>query len=923
MTVKSNLQALFRGIRSFSPSTQRIASEVEKGSAKEEDVTALQFDESSFRVLFDKIHEPIWVYDLTSLKFLAVNEAAASHYGYSRDEYTHLRVTEVLPPEDLSHLSADLKREPTRADRRRELRHRPKKGQIPDLEITSRRVKFVGRKAALVVARDLTERKIAERGFRDFLESAADAMVIVNKLGRIELVNGQTEKIFGYDRTELIGQPVEMLMPKRYRHGHETHRNSFFAGPQIRPMGTGLELFGLHKDGKEFPVEISLSPLETQWGVLFAGTIRDISDRRKAEEKAFRDEELFRLIAEHTTDLIAVLDLKGARLYNSPSYASILGDTGHLLGTDSFMEIHSGDRERIREAFHHTVETGVGRREEYRLVATDGRIRFIESQGDLVCDRDGKPEKVVVVSRDVTERKESGRQVRLLAQSLTSMKDCFVLTDMEDNILFVNPAFIETYGYSDEELLGRNVSVLRSPNNSPEILGKILPLTIAGGWNGELLNRRKDGSDFPVELWTSVVCDESGAPVALVAIARDISERRLSENERKSLEEQLRQAQKLESVGILAGGIAHDFNNILAIISGYTSLMARGRITSDSLPGTYEGINTAVQRGTNLVRQLLTFARKSDVSYESLDTNVTVEELMGMIRSTFPKSISVNVQLCKDMPPIRGDVSQIHQALLNLCVNARDAMPLGGTLTVRTDTVNGTLLKRHFADALHDLYVHVAVSDTGVGMDEDTRKRIFEPFFSTKATIGGTGLGLAVVYGVVKSHHAFIDVQSILKEGTTFHLYLPVSSPAAETQEPVKEAEGDVPGGHETILLVEDEDTLRNLIGMFLEGKGYRVLYAADGEDAVEMYRTHSDLVGLVFLDVDLPRLNGWDAFLKMKQINHSLKAIFTSGFGESVSRLELSREGIREILPKPYALDALLKRIREALDQSITVPTG
>jgi PAS domain S-box-containing protein len=920
--VKPNLQVLFRLIGKFSPLTRRTGDEVDESDARLGYTSAVRFDKSSFRILFDRIPEVIWAYDLKTLKFLAVNEAAASHYGYPRDDYPHLRVTEVLPPEDVAQLSVDFKGEPDVTDRRQDRRHRSKEGRIADLEITSQRVEIAGRKAAFVIACDLSERRRDERRFRDLLESAPDAMVIFNKLGRIELVNRQTGEIFGYDRGELIGQPIEMLMPERYGRMHEIHRNAFFADTQTRPMSNGLELYGLHKDGREFPVEINLSPLETREGIFVSAAIRDISDRKRVEEEAMRGEKLFRLIAEHASDLIAVLDLNGKRLYNSPSYASILGDSEALHGTDSFMEIHPGDRDRIKEVFRQTVEAGVCRRAEYRLVDRNGKIRFIESQGDLICDREGKPEKVVVVSRDVTERMESERQMRLLAQSLTSTRDCFVLTDLENNILFVNPAFIETYGYSDEELFGRNVSVLRSPNNSSEILEQILPMTIAGGWNGELQNRRKDGSDFPVELWTSVVRDEAGVPVAIIAVARDISERKLAENERKSLEEQLRQAQKLESIGTLAGGIAHDFNNILAIISGYTSLLARGRLTSESLPGTYEGINRAVQRGSGLVRQLLTFARKSDVFYQSLDINVTAEELMSMLQATFPKSVSIVMQMGMNIPLISGDASQIHQALLNLCVNARDAMSGGGTLTVKTDTVDGTLLKRRLVEARHELYVHVAVSDTGGGIDEATRKRIFEPFFSTKARDKGTGLGLAVVYGVVKSHHALIDVESASKEGSTFHLYFPVLRQGDETLHTVEEAEVDDPGGQETILIAEDEDTLRKLVGMLLEGKGYRVLSAADGEEAVELFTAHSDHLALVIMDVDLPRLNGWDAFLKMKEINPRLKAIITSGYGQSVSMDELSKEGIREILTKPYAPGEMLRRIREVLDESFGLPT-
>jgi two-component system, cell cycle sensor histidine kinase and response regulator CckA len=626
-------------------------------------------------------------------------------------------------------------------------------------------------------------------------------------------------------------------------------------------------------------------------------------------------EELFRVITEHASDLIAVLDLNGRRLYNSPSYTSIFADTDALPGTDSFLNIHPGDRERIQEIFRKTVNDGIGRRADFRLITSDGRVRYIESQGDLVRDEEGKPQKVVVVSRDVTEQRESERQMRLLAQSLTSTRDCFVLADLESRILFVNPSFMETCGYSDEELIGTNLWGLLSPNNPPELIKQILPVTIAGGWNGELVNRRKDGSEFPVELWTSPVSDESDIPVAIIAVTRDITERKLAEKARNTLESQLRQAQKLESIGTLAGGIAHDFNNILAIVSGYASLIARGRIGQEGLSGSIDGINRAARRGAELVRQLLTFASRTESDQQSIDINDTVEELLSMIQATFPGSITISAHLDDTLPRINGDPSQIYQALLNLCVNARDAMPQGGTLTVTTDTLDGAIIKRRFADARPETYVHVAVSDTGVGMDKEVLDRVFEPFFTTKARDKGTGLGLAVVFGVARSHQAFVDVESVPQKGSTFNLFFPLSRVAEMPQPSMAEISGDEPGGNETILLVEDEESLLHLVGMFLVGKGYRVLSAGDGESAVKMLQSHKEQVSLVFMDIDLPRLNGWDAYLKMKEINPSLRAILTSGYRLSVSQEEMTKEGVRVFLPKPYSPAEVFKRIRKELD--------
>jgi nitrogen-specific signal transduction histidine kinase/ActR/RegA family two-component response regulator len=385
--------------------------------------------------------------------------------------------------------------------------------------------------------------------------------------------------------------------------------------------------------------------------------------------------------------------------------------------------------------------------------------------------------------------------------------------------------------------------------------------------------------------------------------------------ERKLLEDQLRQSQKMESLGTLAGGIAHDFNNILQIILVNTQSLRRGNLDPNKLTQVLDINSGAVKRGASLVQQILTFARKTDVSFESLNLNVVIEELVKMLKETFPKTIVFDSDLEKHLPLIVADFNQVHQVLLNLCVNARDAMPEGGSIHIGTKTVAGHTLARQNPEAREDHYICISVTDSGHGMDELTRSRVFEPFFTTKDKGKGTGLGLAVVYGIMKTHRGFIDVRSQPGAGTTFSCYLPISWGRAPSVAPAVESVEEFATGKETILLVEDEAILLDSLSILLEGNGYHVITARDGEEAVDVYRSKHGEIALVVTDIGLPKLSGWDAFLQMKRINPNVKAIVSSGYLDPKIKEERSSQGVSDYILKPYQPVEILKRVRGALD--------
>ena len=540
---------------------------------------------------------------------------------------------------------------------------------------------------------------------------------------------------------------------------------------------------------------------------------------------------------------------------------------------------------------------------------------------------------------------------------MSNMGEGLYTVDKQGLVTKMNPAAEKLLGWTLEELRGKkmhDVTHYKHPDGSPfpaeecaglQVLREGKPLK-----DFEDTFIRKDGRLFPVSYSSSPLRDRDGEIVGLVVVFQDITERnqaqealrqnqaqlenRVAERttelqhvnaalsrdmeERKKLEEQLLQSQKMESIGVLAGGIAHDFNNILNIIQGYAYVL-RGHETQDKETGeSLTVINETVHRGAALVQQLLTLARKSPIKVESVNVNGLVEGLITLITQTFPKTIELSPALEADLPPITADKNQIEQALLNLCVNARDAMSGGGRLSFKTESIEGATLQG-LGKILDGRYVCIEVRDTGVGMDESIRKRVFEPFFTTKKMGQGTGLGLSVVYGIVENHNGFINVESKPESGTSFRLYFPVAQslekPATDKIAEASFETTERPNGHGTILLVEDEKNMLDLLEKTLVRHGYQVLVAADGKKALEIYRHYKQNIDIVLLDTGLPKIGGQDVLLKMKNENPDLKVIITSGYLDPKLKSELERAGVKYFLQKPYMPDEVVKTLQSLIE--------
>lgn len=383
----------------------------------------------------------------------------------------------------------------------------------------------------------------------------------------------------------------------------------------------------------------------------------------------------------------------------------------------------------------------------------------------------------------------------------------------------------------------------------------------------------------------------------------------------RQLEEQLFQSQRLEALGTLVGGIAHDFNNILNVITGHVSLMERWRTDPDRFMKSFQAVKKATERGASTARQLLTFARKVEVTTGPVRIQDIVQEILDLLKATFPEKISFRTEIGDDIPTITADSNQIHQALLNLYMNARDAIADSGTISIIVRNASREVLTRHLLDADAGQYVELTVSDTGMGMDNETLGHIFEPFFTTKAAGRGTGLGLSVVYGIMKAHRGFIDVESRVGEGTMFSLYFPVASQTIESLPQEKERIDLPKGNNEVILVIEDEESLRDYLKTVLEENGYSVLLASDGKKGLRSYRDQMSHIDLVLLDMGLPEMGGGEVLRELVKVNSNVKVIAASGYIEPEVKIDAFEIGASEFLAKPYQTNELLMKVRNVLE--------
>lgn len=571
--------------------------------------------------------------------------------------------------------------------------------------------------------------------------------------------------------------------------------------------------------------------------------------------------------------------------------------------------IHPDDIEPICESIRNAVclrERIL--RVECRIVRKDGEVRWISDRRQMIYDEGGMLLFVDGLCMDISEQKRAEEERRKMAAAVEYAADAIMVTDPEWVIRYVNPAFEKVMGYAKEEVLGKDPRFLAGIDESERVYLEIEEKVRHGiPWKGRLKNRRKDGALLDEDTAISPIRDPSGKIVNYVLAKRDITRQVL-------LEKQAHSAQRMEAVGTLAGGIAHDFNNALTGIMGFAGLLRLRLDGEPKLQGDVDEILKCAQRASTLTGQLLAFARRQVIEPENLDVNTVVRDLSRLMKKVSGEGIEVRTQLTEGIPFILADRGQLEQVLLNLCLNSRDAMPEGGEFFVSTGAVRWEEERiEHQAPMPPGEYVLLTVADNGCGMDEATRKRVFEPYFTTKAPGKGTGLGLSMVYGIVKQNRGFVFLASRPREGTTLRIYFPAVEAVSEAKE--GEDEAPVPGGTETILLAEDEESIRCLAERALRDLGYEVIVAGDGAEAVALCEAHPE-IAIAVLDVVMPRLGGKEALDAMHRFRPGLRSLFTSGY--SVDRIHESfvlLPGI-EFLPKPFSPSSLGRRVREVLDK-------
>ena len=492
-----------------------------------------------------------------------------------------------------------------------------------------------------------------------------------------------------------------------------------------------------------------------------------------------------------------------------------------------------------------------------------------------------------------------------LAIAVENTADAIILTDTKGNIQYVNPAFEKITGYSRGEVITQNISLLKSDEHDPIVVRQMWECLKRGEvWRGRFINRKKDNSLYQSEATISPVKNSAGKITNYVSVQRDVTRE-------IQLEKQLRQAQKMEAIGTLAGGIAHDFNNLLLGIQGNISLSMLDLETESLIYKNLKKIETYVQDGVELTRQLLGFARGGKYQIRLTDFNRLLEE-QNLLFSRANKAIEFKEEFDFDLWNVEADQDQIEQVILNIYMNALQAMQGGGTLTARTENV--TIDEERFTPyrVRAGDYIKITVTDTGIGMDEKTQRRIFDPFFTTKEMGRGTGLGLASVYGIIKNHGGFVNVDSQEGRGTRFEIFLPASREPSSTQQLPAEEFAD---GHGTILLVDDEEMIIDVGRRMLEKLGYETLTAINGAEAIEIYKTRGEDVDLVILDMVMPKISGGETFDRLKEINPAIKVILCSGYSIDGQATEILKRGCEAFIQKPFNLKTLSQHIRAVLN--------
>jgi len=723
---------------------------------------------------------------------------------------------------------------------------------------------------------------------------------------RILYVNDAFERLTGYTRAEVLGKTPRILQgPKTRGDSKARIREALSRWESVR-----AEVINYTKDGRERWFELNIVPIadSTGWYTHWVSIQRDITERKQAEQQVRESEERFRLLSKATNDVIWDWDLVRDEIWWSEGFSALSGfQRDEIEASSRFWtgQIHPEDRDRVMRGLKAVVDAGgIEWLDEYRFVRKDGESVQVSDLHHLIRNPEGRPIRMIGGMSDITGRKRAEEQITQQAALIDEARDAIHLSNLDHSITFWSRGAERIFGWTAAEAMGsRKSELLQVDLERFQMADRLVRET--GAWNGEIQMASKDGHRLLIDCRWTLLRDSKGQPRSILAIDTDVTERR-------KLEQQFLRAQRMESIGTLAGGIAHDLNNVLAPILMSIELL-RMDLGSEERQEILDTIETSARRGADMVSQVLSFARGVEGRRLVLQARHLVRDVAKIVSETFPKNIEVHIQIPSDLHPVTGDPTQIHQVLINLCVNARDAMPRGGVLTL---TASNLLVDEQYAglssEATPGPYVLIEVADTGTGILPQIQEKIFDPFFTTKELGKGTGLGLSTSLAIVRSHGGFIRVESEVGNGSRVTVCLPATTAQVAVDEPAVPA---LPrGAGELVLVVDDEASVRQITRQTLEAFGYRVLTANDGAEAVALYAARKDEIAVVLTDMMMPIMDGPASIQVMLRINPAARIIGASGLNADGPASRASSVGIRHFLPKPYNAETLLKTMQEIL---------
>jgi PAS domain S-box-containing protein len=886
---------------------------------KAEDAVRRQREE--LQLVLDSVPALIFYKDLDN-RMVQANKAWFQTFRFSEHDVIGKSLSDFLPEEQAAEIYRD--------DLEVITSRQPKRNILEAFEIDGKLRTFITDKipyqnengevvGIIGFAQDITEREQAEAALREREQllttvlSTSPVAIGLTTNRRLEWANEAWAKMFGFtSEKEYLGKSARILYPSE----EEFQR----AGPLLYSnLDDGrtneADALMVRRDGSLFDARLRMRLVDISdksKGAITA--ITDVSKRKRMEEALRESEERLDMALQGADLGLWDLDVKSGRAVVNERAAQMAGYKLHELDpTISSFErlLHPEDKDRVLAAMNaHMTGQSPALAEEYRIHTKSGEVRWNLARGKVVeRDKDGYAVRMAGTFLDITERKKSELALRRLATAVEQAEEAIVITDRTGTIHYINPAFEKITGYSRDEALGGKPSILKSGEHDEEFYRNLWNTITQGKvWKGRFVNRRKDGSLYREDATISPVRDRSGSIVNFVAVKRDVTQE-------LALQEQLLHAQKMEAIGTLAGGIAHDFNNILQVTLGFSELLLSERTEQDPEYADLQKIVQSARSGADLVQRILTFSRRIETKPIPLNINRHVRQTKEILRRTIPRMIDIELDLSDDVAEINADPNQLEQVLMNLAVNARDAMPDGGKLIIKTENVHlDEAYCRTHAGVKPGKYVALTISDNGHGMGRQTLEHIFEPFYTTKEIGRGTGLGLAIVYGIVQQHGGHITCESKPGRGTKFQIYLPALE--IEQLQDVSETAEMPAFGTETVLLVDDEDLVRDLGERILTRNGYTVLTAGNGREALDLYKGQKDRIHLVILDLIMPEMGGKQCLEKILKIDPKVKVLVASGHSGDLPTRESLEIGAKGFVAKPFKVKDLLQEVRKVLDK-------